>query len=69
MSDAFMKSGRDAILVAIPFIALLIMGLFRLDGVFVKSRKSSKASKPPSGVDEAGRTIFSDPDGRQHPHK
>jgi hypothetical protein len=61
-------SSKDAILVAIPFIALLIMGLFRLDGAFVKSRKRSKRP-PPSGVDEKGRPIFSDPDGRQHRHK
>jgi hypothetical protein len=68
MREAISMSSRDAILVAIPFIALLIMGLFRLDGVFVKSRKSSRRP-PPSGVDEEGRPIFSDPDGRQHPHK
>ena len=35
-------SSKDAILVAIPFIALLIMGLFRLDGMFIKSRKKSR---------------------------
>lgn len=67
--EVILMSGKDTILVAIPFIALLIMGLFRLDGMFIKSRKKSRRPPPPSGVDEEGRPIFSDPDGRQNPYK
>ncbi|MGA2673495.1 MAG: hypothetical protein ABSE99_09710 [Terracidiphilus sp.] len=69
MHDQMLSSGRDTLLIAIPFIALLFIGLFRLDEVIFKSRKASKGGRPrrpPSGVDQNGRPIFSDPDGKLH---
>lgn len=67
MHDQMLGSDRDALLLAIPFIALLFIGLFRLDEVFFKSRRAGKGKRPlrpPSGVDQNGQPIFTDPDGK-----
>jgi hypothetical protein len=66
MEDQILKSGRDTLLVAVPFVICLIFSIFRLDGLFFKSGKSSNNSfgRPPRGVTPAGQQIFTDPDGR-----
>ena len=66
MDDQILKSGRDTLLVAIPFVTCLIVSIFRLDGLFFKSGKSSlnKHGRPQRGVTPSGEPIFTDPDGR-----
>ena len=66
MEDQILKSGRDTLLVAVPFVVCLIVSIFRLDGLFFKSGKSSNNSygQPPRGVTPTGEQIFTDPDGR-----
>ena len=63
-----MMSGRDALLLAIPLIALLLVTVFRLDELF--SPKGKNLWRPPArGVDEQGREILNDPDGRRCPRR
>lgn len=77
MDDSILKSGKDTLLAAIPFVmclvgivTCLVFSIFRLDVLLFKSGKSkSKSSKnsvglPPRGVSATGAPIFTDPDGR-----
>jgi hypothetical protein len=66
MDEPILKSGRDTLLVAIPFVMCLVGSIFRLDGLFFKSGKNSNNSygRPPRGVTATGDPIFTDPDGR-----
>jgi hypothetical protein len=63
--ETIIKSGWDTLLVAIPFLVILFIGFFRLDGMLARKKKAgSRASRPPSGLDEDGAPIICDPDGR-----
>jgi hypothetical protein len=66
MDEPILKSGRDTLLVAVPFVMCLVGSIFRLDGLFFKSGKSSNNSygRPPRGVTATGDPIFTDPDGK-----
>jgi hypothetical protein len=37
MQDAILKSSRDTLLVAVPFVVCLVGGMFRLDGLSFES--------------------------------
>jgi len=62
--DAILFSGRDTLLIAIPFLALLLVGFFRLDEYFAAPKKAGRHRRPPCGLDLDGRPIVCDPDGR-----
>ena len=64
MHDSVLKSGLDTILIAVPFVGLLVIGMFRLDAVFAAPKQAAGMRRPPSGMDEHGSVLFSDPDGR-----
>jgi hypothetical protein len=64
MQDVILKSGRDTILVAIPFVLFLFFGLFRLDELFSRSGKKAKRPLPGGGMDADGEPFLADPDGR-----
>ena len=64
MHEPFLNSGWDVFLVVVPFIALLMAGLFRLDALLSASKRSGPPRLPAMGVDENGRTFLRDPDGR-----
>jgi hypothetical protein len=66
MHQTVLTSGRDAYLIGIPLILLMLIGLFRLDEAFLRPKKGPRRPPPPSGVDEKGRQIYSDPDGKTH---
>ena len=64
MQETILQSGWESFLAAVPFVGLLMVGLFRLD-VIIASPKCSKAGKRPfSGGDENGDLLLFDPDGR-----
>ena len=65
MYEAILMSGRDALLVSIPLVVFLFMGLFRMDEAIISRKKAPRLHPPRRGVDEQGRPILSDPDGRQ----
>jgi len=57
-------SNTDSFLVAIPMLAILFAGFFRLDELFGRSKRRAKTRRPVVGSDENGRPICVDPDGR-----
>ncbi len=64
MNEAFLSTGRDAFLVAVPLLLLQLIGLFRLDEIISKPKKTIKRRRPPCQMDEGGEPVLSDPDGR-----
>lgn len=68
--DTVLKSGWDTVLVAVPFVAVLFVVFFRLDQIFVPPKRGGGLRRPASGIDEHGRMLLSDPDGRPwHPER
>jgi hypothetical protein len=64
MIEELVKPGWETFLIGIPLILILLMGVFRLDEVFMKPKKKPvRKPPPPRGVDGQGREILSDPDG------
>jgi hypothetical protein len=60
MVEDVVKSGWETYLLGIPLI-----GVFRLDELILKPKnKPRRQPRPPRGVDEDGREILSDPDGK-----
>jgi hypothetical protein len=58
-------SAWDTSLLAIPFLALLFFGFFRLDEVFAGRKKDGeRPARVLGGMDEHGEPIVCDPDGR-----
>ena len=67
MADAS-SAGSDVFLFAIPLIALLFFGFFRLDQVFT-SPKSQDSEKPnPLPARKPKKSMRSDPDGQPWDH-
>ena len=60
-----MKSGWDTVLVAVPFIGLLLATLFRVDEIFASSKREMRRRRAPCGMDEDGEPLLTDPDGRR----
>ena len=64
MQDVILQSGWGNFLVAVPFVGILLMSLFRLDELIASPKRSRAVKRPASGCDEKGNLILSDPDGR-----
>ena len=68
MHDSVLNSGWQTALVAIPFLFMLLVSVFRLDEVFVAQKQQSRRQRPTSRIDEQGQPVLYDPDGRpSHP--
>ena len=64
MQDTILKSGWDTLLFAVPSLGMLLIGLFRLDELFAAPKQRLTMRRPASGIDENGRLLMTDPDGR-----
>jgi hypothetical protein len=64
MHEIFLDAGWDTLLVAVPFLGLLAVAVFRLDETFTQSRHYRRNGRAPCGVDLDGEQILCDPDGR-----
>jgi hypothetical protein len=64
VQDAILQSGWGNFLIAVLFAGILLMCLFRLDGIIASPRRGRAVNRPASGCDEDGRFLLSDPDGR-----
>ena len=64
MHRMILSSGRDTLLVAIPFVAILLISIFRLDEALSTSQGALKRRRSVCGTDEDGEPILRDPDGR-----
>jgi hypothetical protein len=65
MVEEALKSGWETCLIGIPLIALLLIGVFRLDELILKPRKKPSRLPlplPPGIVERDGAEILSDPD-------
>lgn len=65
MHDMILKPGWETVLFAVPFIGMLLVGIFRLDEIFCAPRQRVVVRRPVCGVDESGQPLMTDPDGRQ----
>jgi hypothetical protein len=66
MHEMVLSSGRDAMLVAIPLLGLLLVGFFRLDSLLAAPRVESlenRKRRPAPGLSAEGEPLVSDPDG------
>jgi hypothetical protein len=65
MHEFILKPGWETLLVAVPFVLLLFVGMFRLDELFTSRKQlDTPQARPLCGVDEDGAPILCDPDGR-----
>lgn len=65
MNQEILISSRDSFLVGVPFLAIMVLFVFRLDHVLFRSDVISKRQRRgPCGVDANGEMILCDPDGR-----
>ena len=64
MHDFVLKSGWETLLVALPFLGVLLAGFFRIDQVIATPRRAKAVRRPACGIDQSGRALMTDPDGR-----
>jgi hypothetical protein len=64
MPEPFLNSNWGTFFAALPFIALLLVGFFRLDSLLTAPRRKRRPL-PGIGRDRNGRVYLTDPDG--HP--
>jgi hypothetical protein len=64
VQDTILQSGWGNFLVAVPFVGILLVGLFRLDEIIAAPKRDRSVNRPACGCDENGHLLFSDPDGR-----
>jgi len=64
VQDTILQSGWENLLVAVPFVGILLVGLFRLDEIIASPKRVRAVKRPASGCDENGHLLLSDPDGR-----
>jgi hypothetical protein len=58
------RSNADALLVAVPMVAVMFAGFFRLDELFSSPPKEATEDRRFSTVDENGDTVCVEPDGK-----
>jgi hypothetical protein len=64
MDQNVLISGRDTLLIAIPFVLVLLVCIFRLDHLFAIQKGAAPNRRSPGGLDKSGNQIMRDPDGR-----
>jgi hypothetical protein len=64
MNDTILKSGWETLLVAVPFVVVSLIGLFRLDELLVRRKDETVRKRSACGLDKDGEPILTDPDGR-----
>jgi len=63
MHEVMLKSSRDALLLAVPLILLLLIGFFRLDEILMRAKKGPNQPKPQGEKQRVGRIFATEPDG------
>jgi hypothetical protein len=64
LQDTVLRSGWDNVVVALPFVLMLAVGLFRLDSMMAAPKTVNRRANRIVGTDENGEPIVCDPDGR-----
>jgi hypothetical protein len=65
LAESYLGSGLDALMFAVPCVALLALGMFRLDSILAASPSAGRAGQRFCKSDEDGEPIVRDPDGRE----
>lgn len=61
--DFYLNSVEDTLLVGVPFVAVLALGVFRLDTIFFATKRPVKMGREGCGMDANGEPLLVDPDG------
>jgi hypothetical protein len=64
MEEHLLISGRDTFLIAIPFVVILMVTIFRLEQIIAFPKEVVTRRRLACGVDEHGELVLRDPDGR-----
>lgn len=56
-------SSSQELLIAVPFLCVFFVAVFRLDEGLARGKRSRTQEHPPCGVNQQGEYILSDPDG------
>jgi hypothetical protein len=64
MHDEIVVSGWDAFVVAIPFLVMVAMAIFRLDAILAAPKTGTRLLRTIYGNDVHGEPVPCDPDGR-----
>lgn len=67
MHSSILSSDLDVVFIMFPFIALMLVGMFRLDEHFAASGGTPRHRRAFCGPDADGAVLLSDPDGRPWP--
>jgi hypothetical protein len=65
MHEAILHPGWETVLVAVPFVGLLLVSLFGLDRILAAPRPGTHRRRPATGFDKEGEPLLCDPDGRR----
>lgn len=71
MHDIALQSGWETLLLAAPFIGMVLIGIFRLDEIATNSRRGQRPRFNGTSLnenDENGQILLPDPDGRPWPN-
>ncbi len=65
MHDVILQSVWANLLVAVPFMGIVLLSVFRLDAIVAAPRHTPRLTRRPAcGYDENGALLLTDPDGR-----
>ena len=64
LNQTVLTSGLDTMLVALPAFLVLLAGVFRVDELIAAPRNTARMRRPACGLDQDGRPMLFDPDGR-----
>ena len=64
MHESVLNSGWETFLYGVPVIFMLVVGVFRLDELIAAPKRGPRAQRLAVSVDENGKQMLCDPDGR-----
>jgi hypothetical protein len=64
MEEQLLISGKDTLLIAIPFAFILMFSILRLDQIVAAPKGALRGRRLACGLDERGEPVLRDPDGR-----
>ncbi len=64
MGKNILMSTIDSLLMAVPFVIMLLINIFRLDQIIAAPRMTLTSRQLRCGTDKFGEPIMRDPDGR-----
>jgi hypothetical protein len=64
MDKNILMSTTDTLLIAIPFVIMLLINVFRLDQIIAAPKAALSGRQLRCGTDRFGEPILCDPDGR-----